>query len=48
MEADVKKTESLKLSAFYGALKEGDFPIVSEIREVMQDKDKDINLFCIH
>lgn len=37
----------MKLSEFYGALEGVDFPRASEIREVTQDEDKDINQFCI-
>jgi len=44
MEAEYKKAKSMKLSDFYGALKDADFPSASEIREVMQDEDKEITI----
>ena len=47
MKAEDKKSKSMKLSDFYGVLKDTEFPSVSEIREVMQDADKDINQFCL-
>ncbi len=47
MKAEEQKTKGLKLSAFYGVLEGADFPSISEIREVMQDEDKDINQFCL-
>ncbi len=47
MKAEEQKIKSLKLSAFYGALEGTGFPSISEIREVMQDEDKDINQFCL-
>ena len=47
MKAEDKKSKSMKLSDFYGVLKDTEFPSVSEIREVMQDEDKDINQFCL-
>lgn len=47
MKAEEKNTKSMKLSEFYGALEGVDFPSASEIREVMQDEDKDINQFCL-
>ena len=39
--AENKMSKSMKLSDFYGALKDTDFPSASEIREVMQDEDMD-------
>ena len=47
MKAEDKKIKSMKLSDFCGVLKDTEFPSVSEIREVMQDEDKDINQFCL-
>ena len=47
MKAEDKKSKSMKLSDFYGVLEDTDFPSASEIREVMQDEDKDINQFCL-
>ncbi len=47
MKAEEKKAKSMKLSEFYGALEGIDFPSATEIREVMQDQDKDINQFCL-
>mgnify|MGYP004578485025 CR=1 FL=1 len=47
MKAEDKKFKSMKLSDFYGVLKDTEFPSVSEIREVMQDEDKEINQFCL-
>ena len=47
MKAEGKKSKSMKLSDFYGVLEDTDFPSASEIREVMQDEDKDINQFCL-
>lgn len=47
MKAEEKNTKSMKLSEFYGALEGVDFPSASEIREVMQDEDKDIEQFCL-
>lgn len=38
---------SLMLSDFYGALADTSFPSIEEIREVMQDEDKDIEHFCL-
>ena len=43
--AEEKMSKSMKLSDFYGALENTDFPSASEIRKVMQDEDKDINQF---
>ena len=34
-----KMSKIMKLSDFYGALKNTDFPCSSEIREVMQDEE---------
>ena len=45
--AENKMSKSMKLSDFYGALKDTDFPSASEIRKVMQDEDKDINQLFI-
>lgn len=47
VKAEVSKTKSVKLSEFYGVLKDTDFPSTEEIREVMQDKDKDISRYCL-
>lgn len=47
MKAEDKKAKSLKLADFYGALEGVDFPSASEIRDVMQDEDMDINQFCL-
>ncbi len=47
MKAEDKKFKSMKLSDFYGVLKDTEFPSVLEIREVMQDEDKEINQFCL-
>ena len=47
METEYKKSKNMKLSDFYGVLENTDFPSILEIREVMQDEDKDINQFCL-
>ncbi len=47
LKADNQEAKGMKLSDFYGALEGLDFPSVSEIREVMQDEDKDINQLCL-
>lgn len=47
MKIKDKNPKDMKLSGFYGALEENDFPNASKIREVMQDEDKDINQFCL-
>lgn len=39
--------KGLMLSDFYGVLAETSFPSIEEIREVMQDEDKDIEHFCL-
>lgn len=44
MEAEIKEAKSMKLSEFYGVLKDADFPSASEIREVLQDEDKEITI----
>lgn len=47
MNREDKKSKSMKLSDFYGVLKDADFPSTSELGEVMQDEDKDINQFYL-
>lgn len=47
MNAEKRQAKSLMLSGFYGALEDADFPDSPEIREIMQDQEKNINQFGI-
>lgn len=46
-KSTAKPEKEQMLSDFYGALAETSFPSAEEIREVMQDEDKDIEQFCL-
>lgn len=47
MKEESKMSKSMKLSDYYGSLENVDFPSTSEIREIMKDEDKDIDLLCL-
>ena len=41
------KGKSLKLSDFYGVMADTPYPSIDEIRDVLNDEDKDINSFML-